>query len=102
MKEKIEVESSDGHIKKAEYDDLGIATINVGLQQLEHFREIKCSNKPEELEWEIRVYKWILAQPDAKEKADLYLRARMPGDGRLHLPPRDKRAVVKDLGWDIK
>lgn len=79
------------------YDHLGLSTIHTGLQQLKYFKKIGSSSKPKELDWEIKLYEWILAQPDAKQKSYEYLRARAIHGGSL-LP---KRRVIKNLGWKI-
>jgi hypothetical protein len=90
---KMKVRSSDGHVHGT-YDDIAYGTIVTGLQQLRHYRDNKTSSHPEELEWEIKLYEWILAQPDKKEKADEYMNARYV-DGKFV----GKREAVKKLGW---
>lgn len=47
-----------------------------------------------ELEWEIRVYRWILHQADPEPKAKAWFAAR-------HLCGHDKRARCATLGWEI-
>jgi hypothetical protein len=97
MTEKVEVESDIPGVGGT-YDNLPLSTINTGLQQLEHFKKVGCSPKPKELEWEIKLYKWILAQPDSRQKADEYLKARHRGSGGLY----SKREAVRILGWVIE
>lgn len=72
-----------------------LAFIEIGLDQLKGYRG--TTPHPEELEWEIRLYEWILSQPNPEEKADQYGKARHPGSGA----PRSKRLCVKELGWEI-
>lgn len=77
---------------------LVLAPIEFGLAQLRFYQKNKTSAYPEELAWEIRLYEWILAQPDAEEKARQYGAARsFLGSGA----PVPKREVVKRLGWEI-
>lgn len=67
------------------------------IRQLEKCR--KSTPQPSELEWEIRLYEYILSQPDPDETARQYMNARDKlGTGRM-LPKRD---VVVALGWDVK
>lgn len=95
---KITVESTDGSVS-GEYENLAIATIKTGLQQLNYFKRIGSSPKPDELDWEIKLYEWILGQPDAEEKASAYLSARHVGKEEGFI--LEKRDVVKKLGWVI-
>ncbi len=94
-KEAVIVSSSDGHVSGS-YSSIMLATIHTGLQQLEHFKKIGCSNQPDELDWEIKLYKYILAQPDPEKAARAYQDARY-SDKKF----RNKRAAVKILGWEI-
>lgn len=55
------------------------------------------TRKPEELEWEIRVYDFIEQDPEVRLKQ--YQEARCNG-GRL-IPNRSKRETVALLGWVI-
>lgn len=82
-----------------EYDSIVMSTIHTGLQQLKHFKRTNSSDDPGELDWEIKLYEWILAQPDAEVKAKEYMDARhvTPEEGYL----LEKREVVRRLGWKI-
>jgi hypothetical protein len=71
-------------------------SIRVSLEQLKSYRG--KSPKPDELEWEIRLYEFILAQPDPDLAADLYFKRRNHGHG---LPPLRKRDVARKLGWEV-
>lgn len=75
---------------------LDLAPIEIGLRQLQMFRD-DGRVPSEDLLWEIRLYEWILAQPDAVEKTRQY------GAGRLNPKgaPTPKREVVAKLGWDV-
>lgn len=97
--EKVTVESNV-HGIGGKYDSIILSTIHTGLQQLKSFaRQPTVNGKGyDELLWEIRLYEWLLAQPDAEEKARLYLETRMPLD---KAEMKEKREVVKLLGWDI-
>jgi hypothetical protein len=66
------------------------------IRQLEFLRS--TTGQPEELEWELRLYNWILAQPDAETKAETYLKLRTKNG----FPPVPKRDVVRQLGWSIE
>lgn len=59
---------------------------------LERSREARA-----EAEWEIRLYEWILGQPNAEELASTYFKARC-ADAVLYLSKRD---TVRALGWVI-
>lgn len=65
-------------------------------EQLISYR--KKTKHPEELEWEIRVYDFILTQPNPNIAAEKYFKARTT-HGNFLLA---KRMAVKKLGWDIK
>lgn len=71
-----------------------ITTINMHRDTLISLR--KRTAKPEELEWEIRLYDYMLKEPVAR--LDAYYKARIPKFGK---PPIEKRKVVKKLGWVI-
>lgn len=74
-------------------------TIEFGLAQLRHYAQDYGGRKGlAECLWEIRVYEWILNQPDRDVKAETYLNARIPGPGVLI----EKRVVIRRLGWDIQ
>lgn len=75
-----------------------IDTIKIGLDQLKRYEKNYNGRKTvQELRWEIRLYEWILAQPDAGEKAKQYLSVRL-----ADVVPMEKREVVKQLGWVIE
>lgn len=67
-------------------------TIEMFRDQLIGYRT--TTSKPEELEWEIRVYEFMLEDPLTRLQAYQAARAQ-PGW------PKAKRAVVKELGWKI-
>lgn len=68
-------------------------TIQMFRDQLVGYR--KTTSHPEELEWEIRLYDYILEDPANRLSA--YKEARM-GRGFV---PKNKREVVKALGWEV-
>jgi hypothetical protein len=74
--------------------------VKEGLEQLKSYLVNHTSNSPRELVWEIRLYEWILAQPDAEAKAEKYFVTRHAGTHGG--PPWPKRYVVEKLGWEIK
>lgn len=76
------------------YGDGLAAIIGVSLDQLRGYRGV--SLHPEELEWEIRLYEFILAQPDSDKAARDYFEARRRG-GRL----LTKREAAQKLGWKV-
>lgn len=53
------------------------------------------TSKPEELEWEIRLYDFMLLDPVKRYAAYRSARAAWPGK----IVP--KREVAKQLGWDV-
>ncbi len=63
------------------------------IDQLKTYRG--TTPNPEQLEWEIRVYEFILQDIDVRYKA--YMETRMSGHLVL-----TKRQVVEKLGWDVK
>ena len=67
--------------------------VEVYKKQLIHFRG--KTEKPEELEWEIRLYDFILEMPETRLRQ--YNEVRF-GDGY----PKSKRITVKILGWNIQ
>lgn len=67
--------------------------IREGLRQLRILR--KNTLFPQEIEWEINLYEFILASTDPEACAKAYLGAR------TNMPKPSKRQVAKDLGWDI-
>ncbi len=69
--------------------------IRVALEQLRAYRA--TTPNPVELEWEIRLYEFILAQPNAEEAAAAYQKTRHRGGGS----PLPKREVAARLGWRI-
>lgn len=77
-------------------DESARTMVQIFLDQLHAFRS--TTNKPDELEWEIDVYKYILGDPAKRLAA--YNNARH-GDGP-HLGIRvSKRKAVEKLGWVI-
>ena len=72
-----------------------LGMVHVGLEQLKSYRG--KAPKPDELEWEIRLYEWILKQPNPEATADAYFKARH-SDACLY---RSKRETVRGLGWEI-
>ena len=67
-------------------------------QALEQLMSLRNSTKKRaELEWEIRVYRWILHQPDPEATALQYFEARDTGT----MIPADKREAIARLGWSI-
>lgn len=102
MSELIKVESNGGGIKNATYSSIGLACINMGLEQLKHYKEIGSSSQPEELDWEIKLYEWILSRPNPEATAYQYLEAREERiDGKFERL-LEKREVVSKLGWVIE
>jgi hypothetical protein len=80
-----------------DYDDPNAAakvTLQIFIDQLTELRS--TTSKPAELEWEIRVYHFILEDPVKRLTA--YQNARRRGDG---LKPYSKRDAVAKLGWVI-
>lgn len=74
-------------------DTLFTKTIRAGVAQLEGYR--LTHKNPSELEWEIRVYNFILGSPDRNDRAEQYLKSRHKAGLKT------KRQVVKDLGWNV-
>jgi hypothetical protein len=69
----------------------------VGIRLLEGLR--KTTRKPADLEWEIRLYKWILQQPDPEATAKQYFEMRENQTDPFM--PLGKRETVKRLGWVV-
>lgn len=83
----------DGEVHSIEPGPL--MPIIMGLAQIKHYKKHGTSVRtPEQVDWEIRLYEWILSQPDKEEKARLYCEARKI--------VTSKEDVCKRLGWDIK
>lgn len=78
--------------------DISLWTIFNGLNQLKQIRDKGLRADFHELDWEIKLYEWILGQPDAAQKATRYLDKRFPRWGKVTY---SKREVVKELGWRI-
>jgi len=72
--------------------------IKMGLEQLKKFKVARAAPNPQELDWEIRLYEWILSNPEAPERALEYQQRRLLA-GPPYLVP--KREVVRQLGWRI-
>jgi hypothetical protein len=62
------------------------------IKQLESYRG--TTSNPDDLEWEIRVYKYILESPE--ERWEQYSQAR---NWDKYISTRD---AVKQLGWDVE
>lgn len=78
--------------------DIRLAPIEGGLKQLEKYKlEGNFHGSQEDLDWEIKLYEWILRQPDALEKADQYMSMRFSSRNGLI----SKRTAVRLLGWTI-
>jgi hypothetical protein len=90
----VEVEINGSKTATIPNDEL--TPIRLGLIQLIHYRKLGCSPKPAELEWEIRLYEWIINHPQAKEIARLYIDERRKSNFS-----NDKREIAKKLGWEI-
>lgn len=75
-------------------DPIGSAKTKIQMfrDQLIGYRGI--SPLPDELEWEIRLYDFMLEDPVTR--LEQYNTARMVGHTL-----RSKRAVAKDLGWEV-
>ena len=73
--------------------------IRNGLNQLIAQQKNQFVTDKRDLDWEIKLYEWILKQPDPEDKASAYLKARHQGRPGSMV---NKRIVVKDLGWVIK
>ena len=69
-------------------------TLNMLISQLEGYRE--TTPKPEELEWEIRLYKYMLKDPVARMRK--YYEER----SKVGMGPGSKRQVAKNLGWEVE
>ncbi len=69
--------------------------IRQAIEQLMSMRN--TTSKRELLEWEIRVYRWILRQPDPEGTAMKYFAKRQEMGGIMS----DKAEVIKALGWEI-
>lgn len=83
--------------RKAEHGQFltDVMTISNGLKQLTGRTSFNIPVS-EELAWEIKLYRWILDQPDAGLKARAFLNLRHSGRGSM-----SKREVVKKLKWEI-
>jgi hypothetical protein len=92
------IESNLGGVS-GQYEDSALGPIRAGLNQLIDIKRRGSSPNPKELAWEIRLYEWILNQPDAESKAAMYLKRRMP-IGTPDIIP--KRRVVESLGWNVQ
>lgn len=73
-----------------------ISAIEIMKESLMRCRH--TTKKPDELEWELRVYEFMLLNP-VNRLAD-YMKVRNRDGGYPHLVP--KRQVVQELGWEIK
>lgn len=84
----------NGHRLSAELNNNADA-IKFGIKQLKILRSSTPNRK--ELEWEIRLYKFILKQTDPEKAASDYFRVR-----NKVCPPRSKRETVRILGWVVE
>ena len=75
-------------------DEAARQTLQMHIDTLVSLRN--STGNPEELEWEIRLYEYILQDPAKRLKA--YQDARYGDDNSL---PLEKRDVVKILGWIV-
>jgi hypothetical protein len=75
-------------------EDAARTTVNMHRDTLISLRS--RTPDPEGLEWEIRIYDYILEDPLPRYEA--YSRARIPVFGK---PPVNKRKVIEQLGWII-
>lgn len=81
-------------IDYAKPEEAAVTTLNMFKDTL-----VACrgkSPKPEELEWEIRLYDFMLLDPVARLEA--YMKTRVPKLGKA---PLAKRKVVEMLGWEV-
>lgn len=69
--------------------------LQIFIDQLESMRA--TTPKPEELEWELKVYRYMLEDPAARLAA--YMKARRTNPNGASM--RSKRQAVKILGWEI-
>lgn len=83
-------------------DEVGAAktTLQLHIDTLVSFRH--TTSHPEELEWEIRLYEYMLEDPVVRLKA--YQDARYgatEAEPRWSKPPLSKRETVAVLGWVV-
>lgn len=88
MLEEKNIDSSDPR-------QFAIDTIHVFIRQLE--RHLETTSNPIELEWEIKVYKYMLLDPEVRLKQYNYARF-----GENDTAYRPKREAIKILGWNIE
>lgn len=71
-------------------------TLKMHIEMLKMYRN--TTDKPDELEWEIRLYEYMLNSADMKKLYDDYNRIRYED---TDAPPLEKREVVERLGWVV-
>jgi len=69
--------------------------IETALNQLKGYLKQGRYKNLDQIKWEIRLYEWILSQPEKAKWASQYLKARH-GKGLI-----SKQETVKKLGWFI-
>jgi hypothetical protein len=97
----VDCENFGGEKMNREYNLGTIGTDDFYKNTVQMHRDtlVSCRGKsefPEELEWEIRLYDYILEDPSVRYPA--YQKARYDNDNRQMLSKRD---VVKKLGWVV-
>lgn len=82
-------------------DGAALTTLNMHRDTLISCRGTQETTEAEaELEWEIRLYEFMMKDP--LTRLDQYQKARWPERGEEGYPfPRLKREVAKVLGWEI-
>lgn len=90
------------HIDSTNTEEAAKTTIHIHRDTLISFRDTTPHRDELELEWEIRLYDYMLEDP--VKRLQEYQDARMgkmktPDDWH---PPKAKREVVTELGWDVK
>lgn len=73
-------------------DIVAITVALKGLLKMKRNRE-----GPLDIDWEIRLYEWMLRQPDVGQKCKQYFKLRFGGVNGL----MSKRLIAKKLGWEI-
>lgn len=82
------------HEERYRTENTDLSAIEGGLRQL---MRLKANDGPNtELDWEIKVYEYILHAPNSKAMAIQYMEARFGG-----WKERSKREAVEHLGWQI-
>jgi hypothetical protein len=85
---------------KAKFDGQA-AMIKMYLENLEVAKPLfSRSYTSEDYEYELKLYGWILRQPDAEEKAEDYYNARLIHEDGVPAI-LTKRSTVERLGWNL-